>query len=177
MRGLGNVCNEREGYTMSERRSCLPLPPPFSGLREHSEPTALHSTIAPQTQVPSDRPGPTPKLSHSPRGSGPHLGRAAPACQELNWEQDGQVIRIPARQSPRTMEGCHPDRDVIAFTTVFHGPCRFSTAFPVQYPDSSCTPPSHTLSHTHLHSHAHTTHTRSHVVTFTQEHTRADSAL
>lgn len=40
---------------------------------------------------------------------------------------------------------------------------------------------SHPHSHTHLHSHAHPIHTRSHthshIVTFTQEHARADSAL
>lgn len=184
------VCNECEIYK-SERRSCLVLPPLLSGLREHSKPTVPHSTIAPQIQVPSDRPGPTPELSPSPRDSSPHLGRAAPACQKLNWEQDGQVIRTPARQSPRTMQGCYPNRDVIAFTTVFYGPHRFSTAFLVNTSRGSLyttlshthihtrshmhTQLTHPHTHTHLHSHAHTTHTCSrtcsHIITFTQEHT------
>lgn len=152
---------------MSERRSCLLLPPRLSGLRERSEPTAPHATIAPQTQVPSDRPGPTPKLSSSPRDSGPHLGRGAPTRQELTWEQDGREIRAPARESARTMQGCHPNRDLIAFPAVFQGPHRLPAAFP-RVPVSRPL----TRSNSHSVTHVHTTHTpsRSHAFTLASAH-------
>ena len=100
-------------YTMSERTSCLLLPPLLPGPREHSNPyPVLHSH--PQTQVPSDGPGP-PGLSPGPRGSSVPLRRGARACQELTQKQNSQVVRTPARWAPHNFQGRYLHRNVTTF--------------------------------------------------------------
>lgn len=180
------VCNKCKGYTTSERRSCLLLPPLLQGLGDRSEPTAPHSTIAPQTQLSltdqaHSRPISQPKglrsttEERSPGPSGADPGAGWPSGQ------------TSARQSPHTVQvwpqtgTSLPSPNCLPWATQGSLLHSWST-----HPEWPCTPPSHThtrtrsshsLTLTRIYTHMHTQliHTRS--VTFTQVHTLADSAV